>query len=101
MNDMSMKSKRDTVVSKLMFDKSVIVDKYMANGFNDNVLSSIYMALSSDSRKLLLNGYSDSSDNEFHRIIGFQKDEYDENAPVTNELILNLCNNFINLTDCI
>jgi hypothetical protein len=87
-----------------MFDKTIAIDKYMVNSFNDKILSSIYTALSSESRKLLLNGYNAESNNlndniNFHRLIGFQLDDVDMNAPVTNELILNLCNNFIKLDD--
>jgi hypothetical protein len=96
--------KRDIVVSKLMYDESIAVDKYLANTFSDKVLSSIYMGLSAEARKVLLDGYNNSNDveldNEFHKIIGFQQEEFDKSTPITNEIILNLCNNFIRLEDC-
>jgi hypothetical protein len=94
--------KRDIVVSKLMYDKSMVVDKYMANSFNDRALGSMYTALSAESRKYLLNGYNyilEDDTNSFHKLIGFRRDDVDLNAPVTNELILNLCNNFVTLDD--
>ena len=94
---MTTKMKREIVLSKLMFDRSVIIDKYMATSFNDKVISCIYKALSAESRKVIM---SETTNREFHKIIGFSKATFDKASPITNELILNLCNNFVNLTDC-
>jgi hypothetical protein len=97
--ELSPKRMRDVVVSKLLFDQSIVIDKCMADNFNDKVLSSLYNALSLKSRTILSNGYENQT-NEFHRLIGFDKDSIKPDTPITNGIILNLCNGFICLDDC-
>jgi len=50
----SYKMKKEILLSKLMCDKSIINDKTFANSFVDNVITLIYLSLSPESRKLIL-----------------------------------------------
>lgn len=102
-DDMSIKLKRDIIVSKLMHDKSIMIDKQLQNNFNDNVLASVYLSLSHDSRKLLIDNYSESMNeyyNGFHNMIGFQSGTVISNLTINNDTIINMCNNFIRMEDC-
>ena len=52
--EMSIKLKREILLNKLIFDKSIINGKIFCDSFNDNAISQIYLALSPESRKILL-----------------------------------------------
>jgi hypothetical protein len=98
-DDLSVKLKRDLVVNKLMYDKSIILDKHLQTGFNDKVLATVYLALSNESRKLMTETVQGDFNN-FHSIIGFKPNSDSNEIPVNNETIINLCNYFIRMEDC-
>lgn len=101
-DDMSIKLKRDILVNKLMYDKSIIIDKQMQGSIHEQVLANLYLSLSNDSRKILLeNNTPDSEYNVFHNIIGFNKENFEKKDHITNSVILNLCNNFLKIDDSI
>ncbi len=52
--EMSIKLKREILLNKLVVDKSMVNGKVFSDSFNDNALSQIYLSLSSESRKILL-----------------------------------------------
>ena len=52
--EMSIKLKREILMNKLLYDKSIINGKVFSDSLNDNVLSQLYLALSPESRKILL-----------------------------------------------
>lgn len=66
--------------------------------FEDTIMTSMYLALSNESRKILLD-YQDIEYNSFHSLIGYNED--DIKPPITNENILHLCNRFMTTADCI
>jgi hypothetical protein len=97
-NETSVKMKRDIIVDKLMIDRRIIVDNYMASGYTDRILSSLWTALSRESRKILVENSTDDY-NIFHSIIGFDKERVSKNMQISNDLIFNLCNKFVRLND--
>jgi hypothetical protein len=52
--EMSIKLKREILLNKLVFDKSIINGKVFSDSFSDQAISQIYLALSPESRKILL-----------------------------------------------
>ncbi len=107
-DDMSLKLKRDIVVEKLMFDKSIIIDHEDDIKFTDEIKASIYLSLSRKSRKAILHDCSDENHNHeetfdfnmFHRLIGMRVGENDDNSRITNMDILNLSQKLIESEDC-
>jgi hypothetical protein len=97
-DETSVKMKRDIIVEKLMIDRRVIVDRYLASGYTDKILSSLFTALSRESRKILIENSNDDY-NIFHSIIGFDKEQVSKNMQISNDLIINLCNKFVKLND--
>jgi hypothetical protein len=103
-DDISLKIKRDILVSKLMCDKAIIIDKHLRGNFNENVLTSIFLTLSNESRKALLEGCNFNDSNEssnFHNLIGFNRSSVKNWNIISNEAIMNMCENFVKLDDCI
>ncbi len=90
--------KRDIIVEKLMIDRRVIVDNYMATSYTDKILSSLFTGLSRESRKILIENNPDDY-NIFHSIIGFDKEQVSKNMQINNDLIFNFCNKFVRLDD--
>ena len=75
-DEVSIKLKRDILVSKLMWDKTIITEKKFASTYEENLLTSTFLTLSSASRKTLIDNYSDTNFQEsfdFHSLIGFDK----------------------------
>jgi len=101
-DDMSLKYKRDIVVSKLMYDKAIIIDHELDMKFSEEVKSSVFLAMSNDSRKVLLNQESEYNQefNTFHRLIGFNLRKEKSYDPITNEDIMNLSQKLIRFKDC-
>lgn len=93
----SLKHKRDTLMSKLMIDKSIIIDSKLMETFEDKISTSLFLSMSSESRQNLF-GNPETDFNLFHSLIGFNTEEAYA-SPITNELVLNLCNNFIRIDD--
>ena len=104
----SYKMKKEILLSKLMCDKSIINDKTFANSFVDNVITLIYLSLSPESRKLILDkqcgiknrNVETESNTFFHHLIGFNQENFLKNPVITNETILYLCNNILKNEDC-
>lgn len=100
-DDMSLKLKREILVGKLMYDKSIIVDKQMQSDFNDGILSSVFLTLSNESRKLLNDQLTDYSHdyNLFNNLIGWDKEKASKNFQVTNEMIMHMCEKLVKFED--
>ena len=101
-DDLSLKLRREILVSKLMYDDYVVRPKPLQSNFDDQILTSIYLGLSNLSRKILLDQISEKSDeyDSFHRLIGYDKEFSGKDFNVSNEGIMNLCQKFVNFKDC-
>ncbi len=109
-DEVSIKIKRDILVSKLFWDQAIITEKKLESTFEESLLTSTYLTLSNNSRKALMENYSENTQDNlnFQSLIGFEKFETIEGAncssvnfnPVTNESILNICEKFLKMDDC-
>jgi hypothetical protein len=102
-DDMSMKLKREILVSKLMYDKSVIIDKQLQSSVYDSAVAEVYLGLSNESRRVLHDSYYDNGEeyNKFHNLIGFNKEKTNtSNFHISNENIMNLCSKLLKFDDC-
>lgn len=99
-DDIYIKLKREILVSKLMYDKSIIIDRQFQSNIYDLVLTGIFLTLSNDSRKILLDEYNMSPDdfNMIHSLIGYDKEKLSNN--IGNETISHLCQKFVSIEDC-
>ena len=52
--EMSIKLKREILLNKLLYNKSCFKGKVFSDSLNDNVITEIQMALSPESRKMLI-----------------------------------------------
>ena len=102
-DDMSMKLKREILVSKLMYDRSIIIDKQLQSSVYDSSVASVYLAMSNKSRRVLNDQYAESDEeyNRFHNLIGFNKEKTNtSNFHISNETIMNLCGKLLKFEDC-
>jgi hypothetical protein len=96
--DITLKIKRETLISKLMDIPNIKTEKSLVNNFHGSVLNSLYLTLSRDSRKVL-DFHSDSNnDFLFDKVIGYNQNTFtDVKQRVKNETILYLCEKLISL----
>lgn len=95
--------KVEILLSKMMYDKTLINDKTFANNFNDLLISQIYMCLSPESKKLLLENVKKEEEQDiisyFHNLIGFSYEKFMENQVITNDILMNINSNIIKIED--
>jgi hypothetical protein len=108
-DEVSIKLKRDILVNKLFWDQTIITEKKLENTFEESLLTSTFLTLSNDSRKALMENFSDNTQEnfDFHSLIGFDKLDntggisvYGDFNPAANESILNICEKFLRMDDC-
>lgn len=102
-DDMSMKLKREILVSKLMYDRSIIIDKQLQSSVYDSAVASVYLGLSNESRRILHDNKYDNEEeyNKFHNLIGFNKENTNTSTfQINNENIMNLCSKLLKFDDC-
>ena len=100
-DEMSLKLKREILVSKLMSDKNIIIDKNLLSNFYDQIWSNVFLSLSNESRRVLVDQYEESIEdyNLFHKIIGFNHERADKSYLVSNEAIIYLCEKLLKFED--
>ena len=71
------------------------------NNLYDNSINKIYIALSNDSRNMMkADEKADELRSYFYHLINFNPEEYMKNPILSNEVIMDLCSNIINASDC-
>jgi hypothetical protein len=65
------------------------------SSFEDNIMTSLYLTLSNESRKML-NDNQEYDYNQFHNLIGFNPESLNNNI-ISNETVMHLCNNFMTI----
>lgn len=95
--DISVKMKREVLLNKLINDKGIVHEHAFNQEFHDKVSNELYLGLSMDSRKFLLSEPDEITYRQFHELIDFDN----RSTNITNDIIMNLCNGFIKLSDCI
>jgi hypothetical protein len=96
--DITLKIKRETLISKLMDIPNIKTEKSLVSSFHGSVLNSLYLTLSRDSRKVLDFNSDSTNDFLFDKIIGYNDNTFsDIKHRVKNETILYLCEKLISL----
>jgi hypothetical protein len=107
-NQYSEKKKIEMILDMLMYDRSLLSDRTFSNSFTDQLISQIYISLSPEARKLVVEkyivfNYYRVTDQEtllyFHNLIGFNLESFKENPEMSNDTLMNICNNIIRIED--
>lgn len=94
--DISIKIKREVLLNKLINDKCIVHEHAFNQDFHDKISNELYLGLSMDSRKFLLNEPDEISFRQIHELIDFDEKNC---SSITNDVIMNLCNGFIKLSN--
>jgi hypothetical protein len=94
--DISIKIKREILMNKLINDKGIVNEHAFNQDFHDKISNELYLGLSMDSRKFLLSEPDEITFKQIHELIEFDEKQ---KTNISNEIILNLCNGFIKLSN--
>jgi len=98
-----MSTMREMIKSKLLSDKSIMNERTYLNGLHDNLIYKIYLAFSNDARNILKSEIEVDNieiKNYFYNLVKFDKEKYNKERIITNDIIMNLNSKIINVKEC-